>query len=631
MNIKIECVCGTKYSFDVEPVNGRMPFTVQCPKCQADGTGAANELLAQAAVPVAPPAARLRVQVAAVVPASEAPALEPPLAPRLDLAAFKAEKKNAEERAFRKGARLLAGGAILVVLCLGAWAWYTFIGTQPHLAGSLVLPSGAAARVKFLGPDKIIIVTPTDASLRDLSLAKTFWTTPLASPMGRAPLFFPDKDKLWICLWNQVQCLDTATGAVKHSIPIAGQLSSFTLAESNILAVSELDETRRVVLHIDRATGGTASQEISVPRREVQTTPNDLPSNVLPTAAVLTAQVLDGKFSKTLDAMSSEFFSTGKNLLEMRVKLLTPNVTYIQSIKPRGPSQLNGQTTASTSPGLVAEEVFNDIKRSQTGGVRAVDESKYEVRLRRWLEQEPVEWHGDVMGPPVFFPLTTVDLLVAGQTLMVFDKQNTRLFESKLSYPISERFTGGRSSGGLAPAAEGSNTLYFFDEGVLTAFSLPSGEVRWRLPSFGISAIHGDDKGMLYVDSTTGGPEDVKYADTISLEKIPPVLLKVDAASGKILWKAESRGDRSFVSGKFVYSESVEQGGVALAEALGDALDQPRGEGAVYFYLYRLDPATGEAVWSLSREASPRDVVIERNRILLRFGDELQVFKFLAF
>src|SRR5208283_4653417 len=148
-----------------------------------------------------------------------------------------------------------------------------------------------------------------------------------------------------------------------------------------------------------------------------------------------------------------------------------------------------------------------------------------------------------------------------------------------------ERFTTGEQAGSLMPAAERGDTLYFFDQGVLTAFSLPAGEVRWRLPIFGISAIEFDDQGALYVDSTKAGPEDIQYSDTISFEKIPPVLLKVDAASGKILWKAEGRGDRCVVSGKFLYSESVQQGGAGIAAALGNALNAPPGEAPVYFHL----------------------------------------------
>ena len=41
--IKIICDCGQKYAFDVQPVDGRMPVTVNCPVCRRDGTAAANE------------------------------------------------------------------------------------------------------------------------------------------------------------------------------------------------------------------------------------------------------------------------------------------------------------------------------------------------------------------------------------------------------------------------------------------------------------------------------------------------------------------------------------------------------------------------------------------------------------
>ena len=47
MELKVVCNCGQKFKFDVEPVNGRMPFTVNCPTCGLDGTATANTLLAQ--------------------------------------------------------------------------------------------------------------------------------------------------------------------------------------------------------------------------------------------------------------------------------------------------------------------------------------------------------------------------------------------------------------------------------------------------------------------------------------------------------------------------------------------------------------------------------------------------------
>ena len=45
--IKIQCGCGQKYVFDVEPVGGRMPSPVACAVCGADGTAAANQVIAQ--------------------------------------------------------------------------------------------------------------------------------------------------------------------------------------------------------------------------------------------------------------------------------------------------------------------------------------------------------------------------------------------------------------------------------------------------------------------------------------------------------------------------------------------------------------------------------------------------------
>jgi outer membrane protein assembly factor BamB len=242
-----------------------------------------------------------------------------------------------------------------------------------------------------------------------------------------------------------------------------------------------------------------------------------------------------------------------------------------------------------------------------------------------------VEWKGEVTGAPSFFPLTTVDLLAAGRVLFVFDKQNNKLFQSQLNYPLSGRFTTGNAASRPAPAAERNGTLYFFDQGVLTAFALPGGEVRWRLTTFGANAIQFDEEGMLYVDSTTAGPEDIQYSDTIHIERIHPVLLKVDPASGKILWKAEQRGEQCLVSGKFLYAASVEQGGGGIAGALGEALNTPQGGAPVYFNLYRIDPATGETLWDLYYEQRPGNLVVQDNRILLRFGDNLELFKYLSF
>jgi hypothetical protein len=44
--VKIQCGCGQRYAFDIEPICGRMTSSVACPVCGADGTPAANEVIA---------------------------------------------------------------------------------------------------------------------------------------------------------------------------------------------------------------------------------------------------------------------------------------------------------------------------------------------------------------------------------------------------------------------------------------------------------------------------------------------------------------------------------------------------------------------------------------------------------
>jgi len=92
MEVKVQCDCGQKYKFDVEPVNGRMPFTVACPICGADGTAKANAILRETIVyqipaptsPTPPPPppvlepTRVRIGGSAAAPASSTP---PPISP----------------------------------------------------------------------------------------------------------------------------------------------------------------------------------------------------------------------------------------------------------------------------------------------------------------------------------------------------------------------------------------------------------------------------------------------------------------------------------------------------------------------------------------------------------------------
>src|SRR5437899_2183452 len=67
LEIKVQCDCGQRYKFDVQPVNGRMPFVVHCPVCGQEGTEKANQILGQLAPPpVAPVPMAAPIRVATV-------------------------------------------------------------------------------------------------------------------------------------------------------------------------------------------------------------------------------------------------------------------------------------------------------------------------------------------------------------------------------------------------------------------------------------------------------------------------------------------------------------------------------------------------------------------------------------
>src|SRR5688500_16991037 len=69
--VKIQHNCGQKYAFAVEPIGNSIPAPVACPVCGADGTGMANQFIAQRlTMPAAPP---ISVNAAPAVRVSVAP------------------------------------------------------------------------------------------------------------------------------------------------------------------------------------------------------------------------------------------------------------------------------------------------------------------------------------------------------------------------------------------------------------------------------------------------------------------------------------------------------------------------------------------------------------------------------
>jgi outer membrane protein assembly factor BamB len=261
-----------------------------------------------------------------------------------------------------------------------------------------------------------------------------------------------------------------------------------------------------------------------------------------------------------------------------------------------------------------------------------VDVSRYEATIKR-SGTDAMEVKMEVVGSPEFFPLTTVDLLVAGQLLTVLDKAGKKLWESKLNFEIVRGF-GERSweselvAAATAPAVERGNVLYFFDKGVLTCFELATGNARWRQPTVGVSKLMFDDEGILYVDGTAGSVDSIRYSQQIDVsQKNYPVIMKIDPKNGKILWRSEQNGRLSHVFGKLIYT--IEWHG-------GDEDEEPSGYGLPglqtppHIRIRRLSAGDGRPKWEYYQKRAPINVDIQKNMIQLVFKREMQVLKFIA-
>jgi hypothetical protein len=282
----------------------------------------------------------------------------------------------------------------------------------------------------------------------------------------------------------------------------------------------------------------------------------------------------------------------------------------------------SGGLTARDSLKATMEEL-NNMQRESTGGVSYENESRYQVTVRRFAPADAPDWNGEVVGPPAFFPQKTVDVLVAGKSIQAFSKKNQKLWEGKLTFPVADRILSS-SEDGISPCLEEGGSLYVFDKGTLTAFDARSGNVRWRVPSVGISRVVRDTRGMLYVVTTSASPDSIQYSQQIRIADRPyPVILKVDPGSGKVVWKSEKLGESCYVSDKYVYATSAQVSGLDVMRAGGDDSDVP-----VHFRIYRLNPGSGDYIWQFYDQSAPKHIEVQKNRLLLQYGKEIRVLTY---
>jgi outer membrane protein assembly factor BamB len=450
----------------------------------------------------------------------------------------------------------------------------------------------------------------------------------------------PSDTDVWLLFHDRLARYDRQTGSRKEEIVFKPNVTRVSHDDAGILAVSMPDKDHRILTQISLPAGTVQTEEIDLsppkPKQAVAKTGDKSKKPVATPTKKVAAPVVaqpattdgadgsEGDFANSFFADRDHFIATGVNVAELNVKLLERKVEVHEAMKPKGKSVLDsGQVTASQ--GLeVAQEMMNEGQRERTGGKSEEDVSRYQVTLHRWLAKGVADWTGEVIGPPALFPLKTVDIIAGGRSILVVDKNNKKLWDAKLTYPLEphSHFDLEFGTGSAATCLEAGKILYFADQGMLTCFDLDTGNVRWRLTSVGISKIQLDDHGNIYLTTTSASPDSIQYSQQVSLmNRVEPVLLKVDPATGKVLWKVQKLGETVMLSGKYVYA-GKESSSVALLR-LEEGPD-------LHYNFYRLNPSNGHEVWNYFQTKPGAKAEVNQNWILLEFPNEIQVLKFLS-
>jgi len=296
-------------------------------------------------------------------------------------------------------------------------------------------------------------------------------------------------------------------------------------------------------------------------------------------------------------------------------------------------SALEGEVNASKTADI-ANELLNEMQRNAGGDTVEENESRYQVTVHLPDSPGTADWTGEVVGPPQLFPLKTVNVIAAGKMLIVLDKTNKKVWQATLTYPVGDGnkwgfFTHKESPFGEGPCVEHGNTLYIFDQAVLSAFELNNGNARWRIPSVGVVGLFFDDQDFLYVNTTSGNPDDIKYSRQIDINKqTDDILLKLDPKNGKTLWTTKPGGFISYLSGKYIYTiQSYEPN--PTDEEVNDLMIQK----PAYLRIARINPKDGRILWEYydSRNRCPINTQFNENMITLVYKREVQVLKYLSF
>jgi hypothetical protein len=415
-------------------------------------------------------------------------------------------------------------------------------------------------------------------------------------------------DRLWIIGGRRAVAFDRVSGAVKADVPIPGRaLKAFADGDTAFVIA---------------ATGAGGAQ---VTKLSANAKPQSL--NISTGIGEPAFTWSGGAVTPNIQNLRTEFSAAGGSLLRVEIRLKEKSVRTRDAIKPGSEKELEsaaGKAAAHSEDELkaVTALIRNDAARMGGAAVEHVDDSTYDIVLRRPFEPAIPEWTGTLRGRVQVFSTQSLHLITAGTKLLAFDRANKKLWESALGSAVPLRRNYGETDGPSQPWLEAGGRLFFADGAFLTAFDTTNGRVAWRLPSIGIRKIQMDAEGSLYVLSDNLKVETLMFTADASLGDAAPITMRVNSADGKVLWQAD-KYQNIWVSGKDVYVSRETKNGSDVENQVFD----PGKAIEARVKIYKLSRGDGSALWEWFQPRRPRAVEVQGKNVALLFSDELQIIR----
>lgn len=679
--MKIQCPCGAKYQIIVTP--GMPPIQFVCANCGQDYSAFVNDLIRResdetipAAAPVeSPQSPRLKISHATTpppappMPGSQIPSRRNP-----------EELFAAEKKFWRKTGAIFAVVVVAAVLFVGGWTWYAWYGAVPHTVFSVKFDEISHSGATFVVSNQMVLLHGGTLARYDLKTQKPVWSDELITKQQITDALKQEDDEeakveaqygrpeyssrelpelrekhtrielekelslrvigqnIWIVGENELSRYDWNNGKMVQQVAVTNGFGEFS---QNAAAKSPGGG-------LPLTPYGDASQPLDPQKVNQQMQHLTTPGRIaLP--AIMGENLHQQQLFKEMESgnprppaknsapqLPKENFMTipdGDNFLQFDSKLIKKNIVEREAMKatPKK-SALDSGNIGVANEGDAINEQLNEMQRNNGGGMMTEDQSIYQVTVRK-PDAPDATFTTNVVGEPQLLPLKTVNVITAGKTLIVLDKSNKELWQAELAYnlpPERGNFldsSGGNSPTGAGPCVERDGALYVYDEATLSALDISNGNARWRLPSVGISGLFFDEKGDIYLSTSTASLDNIKYAKQIDLNNpTEGVLMKIEPQMGKILWSVKPHGNLAYLSGKYIYTLYEFDPGDS-DERMNDAgILQPE-----FLRITRINPGNGKVLWEYTDDHAPVDVKFNANNIRIVYKKEVRFLHYLSF